>query len=76
MQIEKFLSYTIAKPLAWLLYALWLAVKFSWRCIVWCARKTRERCSKLWTRARATARTKLPLSTHLKDSTKRIPTAN
>jgi len=43
VNIEKALIFITAKPLAWLVYWLWLALKHGWLGAVWCARWIRER---------------------------------
>ncbi|MBM4070259.1 MAG: hypothetical protein FJ271_15085 [Planctomycetes bacterium] len=53
VSIEKAVNFVTAKPLAWILYWLWLALKHGWLGAMWSARWIRER----W-RAWRAARTK------------------
>jgi len=43
VSIEKAVNFVTAKPIAWILYWLWLALKHGWLGAVWCARWIRER---------------------------------
>lgn len=43
VRIEKVVAFVTAKPIAWILYWLWLALKHGWAGAVWCARRLRER---------------------------------
>jgi hypothetical protein len=45
-RLETAINFITAKPLAWVLYWLWLALKHSWRGVVWCAGWIRDRVSR------------------------------
>lgn len=48
-RVERWLSYWITKPMSWVIFWLWLALKHSWLGAMWCVTKLRER----WTAWRA-----------------------
>ena len=48
-RVERWLSYWVAKPIAWAIFWIWIGLKYSWFGIVWCTNKVREK----WTVWRA-----------------------
>ncbi len=42
-KLESWLSYCVAKPIAWAIFGLWIAVLHTWFAGCWCARKAREK---------------------------------
>jgi len=51
IRIEKAVNFVTAKPLAWIIFGIWLALKYGWLGAVWCARWLRERW-RAWRSAR------------------------
>jgi hypothetical protein len=43
VKIEKAVNFVTAKPLAWVIFGLWLALKHGWLGAAWCAMSLRER---------------------------------
>jgi hypothetical protein len=42
-RIERWLTFWVAKPIAWAIVGLWLALKYTWVGVAWCASRVRER---------------------------------
>jgi hypothetical protein len=42
-RVERWLSYWVAKPTSWVIFGIWLAVKYSWIGAAWCVKRLREK---------------------------------
>ena len=42
-RIERWLSYWVAKPISWVIFGIWLALKYTWLGCAWCVNRIRER---------------------------------
>ena len=42
-RIERWLAFYVAKPIAWAIFGVWLAVKYAWFGVAWCVNWLREK---------------------------------
>ena len=63
-RVERWLNYWLAMPISWLIFWLWVALKYAWLRAAWCAIKLREKwaawCAKSKTSGTSAAPAQLP----------------
>jgi hypothetical protein len=60
-RVERWLCYWIAKPTSWVIFGIWLAVKYGWLGIAWCVNRLREKWAKRQTANKPVVLAELPI---------------